>query len=60
MKTFIIGATEYQPIRHPEINGESYVLAKPIRKIRNGRWHKISGRKPVLIKLSELEEYQKR
>lgn len=59
MKTFIIGATEYQPLSHPEINGESYVLAKPIRKIRNGQWRRIYGRKPVLIKLSELEEYQK-
>lgn len=59
MKTFIIGATEYEVISEPfEFRGEMYISARPFRKIRN-EWRRIYGRREMSIKLSELEEYQK-
>ena len=58
MKTFIIGATEYEVISEPfEFHGEIYISARPFRKIRNGQWRRIYGRRETSIKLSELEAY---
>ena len=61
MKTFIIGATEYEVISKPfEFRGGMYISARPFRKIKNGQWRRIYGKREMSIKLSELEEYQKR